>query len=171
MFNDVAFFSLLLALLCIIVKIELLSEFIRYLDVITQQSWLGWSFNFDGVITKKFRYSVTSQFTTSKVTILSDTWFHIYFLKTSNPRILKNSSKFTDFLQYCSLRTGVFYIRQLMFESYSKPILQKIRQTSNVPENMLCCLFFLLHILLLRLSVSNSSQYDSYSTLMILSSC
>ena len=124
-----------------------------------------------GVITKKFRYSVTYQFTTSKVTILSDTWFHIYFLKTSNPRILKNSSKFTDFLQYCSLRTGVFYIRQLMFESYSKPILQKIRQTSNVPENMLCCLFFLLHILLLRLSVSNSSQYDSYSTLMILSSC
>ena len=45
-------------------------------------------------------YSVTSKFTTSKFTILADSRFHIYFLKTSNSRILKNPSQFTDFLYY-----------------------------------------------------------------------
>ena len=45
-------------------------------------------------------YSVTSQFTTSKFTILADSRFHIYFLKTSNSGILKNPSQFTDFLYY-----------------------------------------------------------------------
>ena len=45
-------------------------------------------------------YSITSQFTTSKFTILTDSRFHIYFLKNSNSRILKNPSQFTDFLYY-----------------------------------------------------------------------
>ena len=52
MFNDVAFFSLAhcLALLCIIVKIELLSEFItyldRYLDVLYSKAELAFGFYF-----------------------------------------------------------------------------------------------------------------------------
>ena len=74
------------------------------------------------------QYSVTSQFTTSKFTILADSRFHIYFLKTSNPQILKNHSKFTDFLQYMHNNDSVnweenrrmFFIRYGISKNHTK---------------------------------------------------